>query len=54
MVPSLETAGVPLAFSGSVACRTCGSAPTFVIVVATALAWSLTAPFLAWKTIWPL
>ena len=54
MVPSLDTAGVPGAVSGSVALMTCGSPPTFFIVCATAWDWSVTFPCSAWKRIWPL
>ncbi len=53
MVPSAETAGVPLTVSGSVADSTCGRAPTFFIVSATACDWSATSPVSALNTIWP-
>ena len=54
MVPSFDTAGVLSWVSGSVALMTWSSLPTFAIVVFTAEDWSLTLPFVAWNTIWPL
>jgi len=53
MVPSWDTAGVPLTVSGSVADTTCGRAPTFFIACATGCDRSETVPVGASNTIWP-